>query len=195
MKTPLKVLSAGFFAALVAVSASATVFAAGINDAEQSILDELHTTVTMAGVEKSLPVDYINQAENYFNTVEVTNDEATQIIAGIEDAKSYLESTGASNFKSLSSSQVDTFVAKCQSVVSVIDLSLSYDKTSGAVAIVDTNGTTVFSTTVSPIKVTGANFNIPGIAVIAGVGILLVSAAGVYLIKNSKKKSLADVRA
>lgn len=210
MKRMLKVLSVGLLSAIVAVSASSVAFAAGINEAEQKILDELHTTVTMNGVEKTLPADYINQAENYFNTVDITEEEANQVIAGIEDAKSYLENTGASNFKSLTSEQVDTFVSKCQSAVAPVNLTLSYTKSNNNVSIVDSTGSIVFTATVSsvsggnkpgsstsddPIKTTGAGFNIPGVMVVAGVGILLVSAAGIYLFKSSKKETLADAKA
>ncbi len=205
MKNPLKIISTGLFVALVAVSVSSSVFAAGINAAEQSILDELKTSVTMCGVEKTLPVSYINQAENYFNTIEITDEQATQIIAGIEDAKSYLESTGSKDFKSLTIEQVDTFVSKCQSAVSVINLTLSFEKSTGSVSVTDSNGNSVFSGKTSsftggsagdnPIKPTGAFFNIPGIITVAGVGVLLVSAAGVYLVKKSKKESFADVEA
>lgn len=202
MKKILKVLSAGVLSAAVAVSVSSAAFAAGINDAEQKILDELHTTVTMNGVEKTLPAAYINQAENYLNTVEITDEEADQIISGIEDTKSYLTSTGASSFKSLTSSQVDTFVSKCQNTVPVIGLTLSFTKSTGAVSIVDNSGNTVFSSKVSSfnednnvIKSTGADFNIPGIITVAGTGILLISAAGVYLFRNAKKETPADVKA
>lgn len=205
MRKVLKVLSVGLLSAALAVSVSSVAFAAGINEAEQKILDELHTTVTMNGVEKSIPADYINQAENYFNTVEITDEEATQVVAGIEDAKSYLVSTGASNFKSLTSAQVDTFVSKVQGALSPVGLTLSFTKSTGAVSIVDSSGNTVFTATISsfngntgtsddPIKTTGADFNIPGILTVAGVGILLVSAAGVYLFK-SKKETFDDVKA
>lgn len=206
MKRIFKVLSVGLLSAAVAVSASSVAFAAGINDAEQKILDELHTTVTMNGLEKSLPADYINQAENYFNTVDITDEQASQVISGIEDAKAYLTSTGASNFKSLTSEQVDTFVSKCQSAVAPVNLTLSYTKSNNTVSIVDSNGSTVFTATVSsvtgggttsndPIKTTGADFNIPGVTAVAGVGILLVSAAGIYLFKSSKKDTLSDAKA
>lgn len=210
MKSPLKVVSAGFLAAAVALTATFAASAAGINSAEQSILDELNTTVTMQGVEKKIPASYINQAENYFNTIEVTDEQAKEIVAAIEDAKSYLEGTGAANFKSLTSDQVDTFVAKCQSAVSVIDLTLSFDKSSGAISLKDSNNNVVFSATTAsftepgkpggsgkdnPIKTTGAFFNIPGIFTVAGVGVLLVSATGVYLVKKSKKESFADANA
>ena len=204
MKRMLKVLSVGLLSAVVAVSASSVAFAAGINAAEQKILDELHTTVKMNGVEKTLPADYINQAENYFNTVDITEEEANQVIAGIEDAKAYLTSTGASSFSALSTEQVDTFVSKCQNAVKPVNLTLSYTKSNNNVSIVDSNGNTVFTATVSsvtgggttggstgndPIKTTGAGFNIPGVTVVAGVGILLVSAAGAYLFKVSKKET------
>lgn len=210
MKNPLKVISASLLATTVAVTAAFSASAAGINAAEQSILDELNTTVTMQGVEKNIPASYINQAENYFNTIEVTDEQAAEIVAGIEDAKSYLEQTGAANFKSLTSAQVDTFVSKCQSTVSVIGLTLSFDKSTGAISLTDSSNNVVFSATASsftdpsnpgkpgsdnPIKQTGAFFNIPGIITVAGVGVLLVSAAGIYLVKNSKKESLSDVRA
>lgn len=210
MKSPLKVVSAGFLAATVALTATFAASAAGINSAEQSILDELNTTVTMQGIEKKIPASYINQAENYFNTIEVTDEQAKQIVADIEDAKSYLEGTGAANFKSLTSAQVDTFVSKCQSAVSVIGLTLSFDKSSGAISLKDSNNNVVFSATTAsftepgkpggsgkdnPIKTTGAFFNIPGIFTVAGVGVLLVSATGVYLVKKSKKESFADANA
>ena len=63
MKKVLKVLSAAMLSAVVAVGASASVFAAsttGLNAAEEKVLAELHTTVEMGGIQKSLPVQYIN---------------------------------------------------------------------------------------------------------------------------------------
>ena len=79
MKKVLKVLSAAMLSAVVAVSAAATVSAAGINAAEQKVLDALNQTATMAGVEKSLPAEYKTQAENYFNTIII--DEAHHCIS------------------------------------------------------------------------------------------------------------------
>ena len=73
MKKVLKVLSAAMLSAVVAVSAAASVSAAGVNAAEQRILDELHTTANMAGVQKSLPAEYITQAENYFIRLRTTS--------------------------------------------------------------------------------------------------------------------------
>lgn len=199
MKKVVKVLSSALLAAAVAATATFAVSAAGINAAEQKILDELNTTVTLNGVEKSIPASYINQAENYFNTVEITDEQATQAIAGIEDAKAYIESTGVAHIKDLSSSQIEALVTKVNAALSPVSLTLTYSKVSGAYSsfatsagvysIVDANGNVVVSTDGidNPIKTTGADFNVPGIVAVAGVGILLVSAAGVYLFKASKK--------
>lgn len=199
MKKVVKVLSSALLAAAVAATATFAVSAAGINAAEQKILDELHTTVSLSGVAKSIPAGYINQAENYFNTVEITDEQADKVVAGIEDAKAYIVSTGVAHMKDLSSDQIDALVAKVNTALAPVNLTLSYTKATGEVSIVDLNGKVVFSTTVAaitggsdnPIKTTGADFNVQGVVAVAGVGVLLVSAAGVYLFKNSKKNEAA----
>lgn len=200
MKNIFKLLSVCSLTAAVGIASSATVLAAGINDAEQSILDELHTTVTMQGREKSLPSSYINQTENYLNTVELTDAEAQQIIAGIEETKAYLTSTGAANYDGLTDAQIDTFFSYCQKTVSVINLKIAYNKATRVVTIIDENGKVVFTATIGnggkvdpdPIKPTGFDFSIPGVMTVAGIGVLLVSAAGVYLVSTKKKKEAAE---
>ncbi len=214
MKKFFKALSVCSLAAAMTVGASATAFAAGINAAEQKILDELNTTVTMAGTEKSLPVVYINQAENYLNTVEITDAEADEIIKRIETVKSYLTSTGAAKYDDLTDAQIDEFFALCQDVVSVINLKIAYNKATRVVTIVDSTGAVIFTCQIgnpgynpggsedpgktdpgktdptidpNPIIKTGFDFNIPGVTAVAGLGILLVSAAGVYFIRTKKK--------
>lgn len=199
MKKITKLLSSALLATAVAVTATVGASAAGINAAEQKILDELHTTVSLNGVAKSIPASYINQAENYFNTVDITDEQATQVVAGIEDSKAYIESTGVAHMKDLSSDQIDTLVGKVNAALSPVSLTLQYTKSTGAVSIVDASGNVVFSTTAAavsggssnPIKTTGADFSVPGVVAVAGVGVLLVSAAGVYLFKTSKKSEKA----
>lgn len=200
MKNILKVLSVCSLTAAIGVASTVAVSAAGINDAEQSVLDELRTTVTLQGTEKRLPVSYINQAENYFNTIELTQDEADQIIARIEEVKAYLTSTGASKYNDLTDAQIDTFFSKCQYTVDVINLKIAYNKSTRVVTIVDQDGNVVFTATVGrsgtvdpdPIKPTGFDFSIPGVTAVAGIGVLLVSAAGAYLIITKKKKDEAE---
>ena len=125
MKKVLKVLSVCSLVAALTAAASVTASAAGINAAEQRILDELHTTVTMQGMQKSLPVSYINQTENYLNTVELTDAEADEIISGIEATKAYLTSTGAANYDGMTDAQIDQFFALCQKTVDPIELTIT----------------------------------------------------------------------
>ena len=252
MKRTLKFISIGLLSAAVAAAASMSVFAAGINTAEQKILDELNTTVDMEGNMKTLPTNYINQAENYFNTIEITDAQANEIISKIEETKTFLTNTGAVNYDSLTDAQIDEFIAKCNDIVSVINLKLFYDKATRTVTIVDADGKTVFSASSigyngngsndkprnqngnnggnggnsgnnggnsgnnggnsgnnggnsgnnggnsgnnggdNPIKVTGMDFNIPGVMSVAGTGVLLVSAAGVCLVTRKKSAVRED---
>ena len=192
------------------------VSAAGINDAEQKLLNELKGTATMNDMTKTLPTTYINQAENYLNTVELTDAEVNEIINKIEDTKKFLTDTKAANFEDFTDAQEADFIARCKDIVAVVGLKMTYEKSTRTVTIVDENGKTVFTasnvganlnknndkysqnsqpggnTTLgdNPIKVTGFDFNIPGVMSVAGVGILLVSAAGVYLISTKKKSAV-----
>ena len=254
MKKTIKFISIGLLSAAIAATASMSVFAAGINSAEKKILDELGTSVDMGGNDKYLPVSYLNQAENYFNTIEISETDADTIISKIESTKAFLTSTGAVNYDALTDAQIDEFIVKCNDIVSVINLKLSYDKATRTVTIVDANNNVVFSASNvgvnsntsndkprnnggnnggnsgnnggnsgnnggnnggnsgnnggnsgnnggssgnnggdNPIKRTGIDFNIPGVTSVAGTGVLLVSAAGVCLIKRKKSAVREDV--
>ncbi len=145
MKKTMKLISIALLSAAVAVSASLSVSAAGINSAEQKILNELRTTVDMEGNLKTLPESYINQAENYFNTVEITDAQANEIISKIESTKTFLTNTGAVDYVSLTDAQVDEFIVRCNDIVGVINLKLLYDKSTRTVTVVDIDGNVVFT--------------------------------------------------
>ena len=144
MKKSIKTIAAAMLSAAVAVSASLSVYAAGINNAEQRILDELKTTVSMEGNVKTLPVQYINEAENYFNTVDITDEQASEIISKIESTKTFLTNTGAVNYATLTDAQEDEFISRCREIAAVIDLKISYEKSSQTVTVTDAQGNTVF---------------------------------------------------
>lgn len=214
MKKVLKVLSATMLSAVVAAGAVASVSAASdVNDNEQAILDELETSVDLGGNETFIPDQYYNQAENYFleDDVDLTEDEADEVIEKIGAVKDYLENAGVSSFGELSDDQIDELVALANDAAGVVGLTLSYDKSGKTVDVVkpsdSSSGTKTDSKTPSAsrtstgdqkvasvstsgtdntIKTTG--FGVPGVSVIAGVGVLFVTAAGVYLIRTSKKE-------
>ena len=86
MNKVFKVLSAAVLAGVVAVSAVCSVSAAGLNNGEQKIIDELKTTVNLAGTATKLPAQYINQAENYFlqDDVDITDAQAESALQSIQ---------------------------------------------------------------------------------------------------------------
>lgn len=172
---------------LVAVSA-VTAFAAGINSYEQAVLDELQTSVN--GM--TIPSQYINQAENYFNTVEMTKAESDQIIAAIKEGKAYLESTGVTAVSQLTADQKQAMMGYANKAAGVLGLSLSYGK--GVLTVTDgnkTNGNTSDNKTVAVsgnvVKTTGADVNYIGFAVLGAVVVLFAACGTIYLVKTKKE--------
>ena len=74
----MKKLSAMLVAFILVTATAFTAFAAGINDSEQVVLNELKTSVKMNGSEMVIPSEFVNQAENYFNTIDMTADESSE---------------------------------------------------------------------------------------------------------------------
>ena len=182
---------------LVAVSA-VSVFAAGINSSEQAVLDELKTSVTMKGGEMTIPAEYVNQAENYFNTIEMTAEQSADIIAIIKDGKSFLEKSGASNIADLSFAQTQTLLSYGEKAVAVLGMTMSYDKTSKSLTISAPDGSVAFTavpkltasgqiTNGDVIKTTGANANFIGFVVLGAVAVLFVAGGALYLVKTKKE--------
>ena len=200
MNKVLKVISAALLSASivasVAISASAV-----INSNEQKILDALNTTANLNGNPTKIPTEYYNQAENYFNRsdVEITSAEADEIVKKINDVKTYIESTGVSKWSELNDAQIATIVEKSNDVVAVVDLKLTYNKSAAVgkkvtvIKVDKNNGGNngnggnggKIGDNGGPIKDTG--FGVADAAVVPGLGIILVTAAGVYLLKTSKK--------
>lgn len=190
--------------ALVLVAATAiTAFAAGINSNEQAVLDELKTSVKMTGGEMVIPAEYVNQAENYFNTIEMTEAESKEIIAIIKEGEKYLENAGASNILTLTFDQKKAVLDYGKKVVGVIGMTMTYDKTTQTLTITDPNGKVAFaakpylvpagsgasSGTLAngdTIKPTGAEADFGGIIAVGAVMLLIVAGGAIYLVKRER---------
>lgn len=185
MNKVLKVISTGLLSAVVAVSAAVSVSAAnGISTGEQKVLDALGGTVNLGGVATPCPAKYVNQAKNYFTSeTDITEEQATQIIAKIDAVKAYLESTNVTKFSELSNEQIDKVVALSNEASGIVGVKLSFDKATRVVTATKDGKVVVDGG--SDVKVTG--FEVPSVAVVAGLGIVLVTAAGAYLLRTSKK--------
>ena len=195
----MKRLSAILVALVLAATTAVTAFAAGINSNEQAVLDELKTSVTMSGGEMLIPTEYVNQAENYFNTIDLTAEEKDDILAVIKEGKSFLENSGAANIKDLTLAQKQELLDYGKKVVGVIDMTMTYDKVTQKLSIYDTDGNVVFSAVPyltkdgqvaeNPIKTTGAESNSFGFIALGAAAVLLVAGGSVYLVKSKKERA------
>jgi hypothetical protein len=141
----MKKLSAILIAMIMVAATAVTAFAAGINEHEQAVLDELRTSVTMADGEMVIPEEYVNQAENYYNTIDMTAEESKAIIAILEEGEAFMEKSGAENIKDLTFAQKKELLAYGERVVGVIGMTMSYDKPSKVLTIYAPNGDVAFS--------------------------------------------------
>lgn len=184
IKKMIKKIFAVATAAVMTFAMSVSAFAAGSIDAnEQKILDELNA--------KKVPAEYVTQAKNYFekDDVTVTADQATAIIANIDDAAQIAKSAGIKTKADLdkaSAATIDSIVAKASAAAKVINLTVSYDAKKGVATIKDTKGNVVATTNVGT-KKTGAD-STSTIAVVSFLG-LAVAVLAVVTKKNAKAEA------
>ena len=197
----MKKLSAIFVALLLVAVSAVSAFAAGINDNEQKVLDELKTSVKMQGTEMYLPEAYVNQAENFFNTIDMTEDQADKVLSAIKSGKTQLEATGAKNIADCTTAQKKELMTTLKNVMAPLNGTASYDKTTGEITLKSESGEVIFKavpTLVSKdggksvdvngkttdggvIKTTGASANTV-VFVVVGAAALMVIAGGVFFV-------------
>lgn len=195
----MKKLSAILIALVLVAATAVTVFAAGINSSEQAVLDELKTSVAMKDGEMVIPTEYVNQAENYFNTIEMTEAQSKDIIAIIEDGKKFLANSGASNISDLTFAQKQELLDYGKKVVGVLDMTMSYDKTTKKLTIFDPKGEVAFSATPyltktgaiaeNPIKTTGSDINYFGFIALGAAAVVLVAGGTMFVVKTKKERA------
>jgi hypothetical protein len=193
MKKVLKVLTAAMLAAVVAASAATCAFAAEenkINENEQRVLTELKGKVNMGGVQKPLKAQWLTVAEKSFTEIDMTKDQADKVIAKIQELKTYLESLNKKTIDEMTDAEVDKAVGIGKEAAQIVGITLTYDKSSRlagyTIAGSNASQTSKATQTGDVVKVTG--LDVPGVAPVAGVAVLAVAAAGIYVISTSKKK-------
>lgn len=193
----MKKLSAVLVAAILVVASAVTAFAAGINSSEQAVLDELNSTLTVNGGTFAIPEEYINQAENYFNTVDMTEEESTEIIAQIQAGKDYIKSTGAASIEEMTIAQKEKLLSYGEAAAAVMGLTLTYDRVSKVVTVTGANGEQVVAGSPSVsggqisennvVKTTGSFSDYTTFIVVGAVLVLAVAGGTVYLAKTKKE--------
>ena len=190
------------FAALLLVAISVvSAFAADVNANEKKVLDELKTSVKMQGTEMYLPEAYVNQAENFFNTIDMTEDQADKVLSVIKSGKTQLEATGAKNIADCTTAQKKELMTTLKNVMAPLNGTASYDKTTGEITLKSESGEVIFkavptlvekgsskgedvngkTTDGGVIKTTGASANTV-VFVVVGAAALMVIAGGVFFV-------------
>lgn len=195
----MKKISAILIALVLVAATAVTAFAAGINSSEQAVLDELKTSVAMKDGEMVIPTEFVNQAENYFNTIDMTEAQSKDIIAVIKDGKNFLKNSGASNISDLSFAQKQELLGYGERAVAILDMTMSYDKTTKKLTIFDSNGKVAFSATPiltktgaiaeNPIKTTGSDVNYFGFIALGAAAVVLVAGGTMFVVKTKKERA------
>ena len=181
MKRVISVLTAVLIIALSTVAVSA----AGLNSGEQSVLSNMRTPANMKGNSVYVPAAYINQAEAYFNTIDMTSDQASRINGIIGQGRSFLEGTGKSGVSELTSSEKQTLLGYASAAAGVLKMSAAAGSDSTKVKIISKSGDTIVDDSGSVIKATGADSYLPSVIILSVTGVLLIlSSAGVILLRK-----------
>ena len=200
----MKKLSAIFVALLLVAVSAVSAFAAGINDNEQKVLDELKTSVKMQGKDMYWPDAFVNQAENFFNTIDMTADQADQILAVIKTGKTQLEATGAKNIGDCTTAQKKELMTTVRNVMAPVNGTASYDKTTGEITLKSESGEVIFkavptlvekggnsgkdvngkTTDGGVVKTTGASANVMTFVIIGAAAVLVIAGGAFFVIKK-----------
>nr|WP_316619770.1 LPXTG cell wall anchor domain-containing protein [uncultured Ruminococcus sp.] len=200
----MKKLSTIFVALLLVAVSAVSAFAAGINDNEQKVLDELKTSVKMQGTEMYLPEAYVNQAENFFNTIDMTEDQADKVLSVIKSGKTQLEATGAKNIADCTTAQKKELMTTLKNVMAPVNGTASYDKTTGEITLKSESGEVIFkavptlvekgsskgedvngkTTDGGVVKTTGASANTMTFVIIGVAAVLVIAGGAFFVIKK-----------
>lgn len=132
--------------------------AEGITADEQAILNELKAGVEVDGKTVSVPAEYINQAESFLKTNDVTAEQAKTINAEIAAAKEIVKTNKITDVKEIKGSVASEIFARAKSAAATVGVTLEVgaDKT---ITVKDKAGNALFVVSNGVIKATGDNYS------------------------------------
>lgn len=182
-----KAISLAVVVLMLAMSMVSAFAASGVNDAEQSILDFLKSEVTLSdGSTATIPTEYVNQAENYFNRddVELTEAQAAEVIGYVQQGKDVVVKYDQTDLNKLSY-DVKREILNCgKKAAAVGGLTLTFDKASKTVVITDADGVIVFQDSATLIKTTGASNVDMSAAIVVIAAFAAVIAASAFVARK-----------
>ena len=150
------------------------------------------------------PDAFVNQAENFFNTIDMTADQADQILAVIKTGKTQLEATGAKNIGDCTTAQKKELMTTVRNVMAPVNGTASYDKTTGEITLKSESGEVIFkavptlvekggnsgkdvngkTTDGGVVKTTGASANVMTFVIIGAAAVLVIAGGAFFVIKK-----------
>ena len=141
-----KIASLLVAAALVS-TVSVSAMAADINEAEQAVLNELNGSVVMKGQKLVISEEYKNQAKNYFNTIDMTQEQSDNIVAELKKAEQLITEQGkgdAGDIPEMLYAKKRELLAMGQNMVSQVGLTMSWNAATKEIVIADADSTVLF---------------------------------------------------
>ena len=185
--------------ALVAMVLSVTITVnASTNNDVIAYISKAHT---VNGRTAQLSSSQIQSLTQYLNNNPVSDDEAGQIIANLENAKTTISNAGATKLSDLSESTKSQIMNYVKTAGSLAGLSVSFNTSNETVTIKDMNGNVIVSatsysslnsytvsstsssSTSGKLVYTGNNYSS---VIILGVAIVAIATAAVFVKKNAK---------
>jgi hypothetical protein len=120
-----------------------------------AILDSLREGITVNGQTVQIPASYVNQAENYFASHRLSDDQAEYILEQVEAAKAAIRENGVTDLKKLDKNTKNRILSAAQAAADEANLKLSVGSNKN-VKIVDSGGNVTF-TGENVIKTTGSD--------------------------------------
>jgi hypothetical protein len=139
----------------------------------------------MKGNSVYVPASYINQAESYFNTIDMTADQASRINGIISQGRSFLQGTGKASISELSAEEKQTLLNYASAAAGVLKMSAAAGSDASKVKIISKSGDTVVDDSGNVIKATGSEFQVLSFIIISVLGVLFV-VSSIGLIKGKR---------
>lgn len=155
-----------------------------------AIISALRSGITVKGQSVKIPASYINQAENFFASHKVTDEQARYILAEANGAKAAIQKAGVTDLKKMDQATKNKVLASAQAAANDIDLKLTIGSNKN-VQIADSKGAVAF-TSDSVIKTTGPAWNLPLWVAGWASGFLWIMAVCLFLIRKFRLMEQID---
>ncbi len=171
--------------------------ATGLNEHEKEVLTALKTKEVLGknGWKFFIPTEYVAAAENYFNTIDMTEAQKDKILSYIDKGADIVKAEGDKadfdgeiyNLKTMSYEAKQQVLDLGQKACAEVNLTLTYAPAENKVIIKDANGKVAFENT-PIIKTTGEEFDLTTACVVSVSVVVLGGVVALFVI--SKKKGL-----